>query len=586
MFLVRRNILLIILVPLIHACGLEPSFKTIQIDRSIKILDCTKSFADNYNQNATEENGTCEFTRCLDQTQDNFNASNLQEINEYINQYQLDKNNTLLNNCNGRSACIHNLSKNKDPQGTKENGTCLFNACMDENYHEYVESDFKSIDEYIIQWGETFQNQLRINSTCKNKRRFCKNPEASNFTGLNESRGDPYCIFHACTKAKFEGYKKYQEFQEFLRTHPGEIIEDNSNSRCGPRIVSKNIKELDVNKQALKTPVDVVFVIDDSSSMGDEVDRVKDGLITLAPTLKNFNSEINMEFHKISQVNNTTKVTMLSNTQTSKIQKTEYLRPKATDSLKIDGKSDLATIEKDITRSINKVMDFWGNGHERGACYVQRILDSFKTDSNKNLITILISDEDDHELGSSKNCYTHTIRDLLGHPNLNFEHFPYKDSTGKDDLINVITEGVVNLDQDKKFGFSSIHWNEQIANCPNELGSHAESYIRLVDQLKNHKKISIEGDICEKEYGPLLDKTLADTIREIIGYKYYVASLDKNPVVDKVEIITIDHKTIELTTNDYELVDDGVSLYIKIDESLSELLKNSSKIRIHVIEEI
>ncbi len=702
---------------LLTSCGLDPNFKMTRFEKPIEILGCTQSFADNYDANSTQDDGTCVFMRCLDETQDNFNNSNIDAITEYITKYNLSSDKTLISNCNGRSACIHNLSSNKDPlgtkengaclfkaclddnyheynennaidikdyltqwgenyqgnsrvestcqqkrrycknpqaanytgptesrgepycifhactkvdyeghqkylefldflkthpgeiiednsstmcgnklacihplsknndpQGTKENGSCLFKACLDENYHEYIKDDADSINQYLAVWGDNYQGNYRIESTCSQKRRYCKNADASNYTGATESRGDPYCIFYACTKSKYLGYQKYVEFQIFLQTHPGEIIEDNSDTRCGPKLVSKNIREIDINKQSLKSPVDVVFIIDDSASMEDEVSRVREGLVAIAPTLKNFNAEINIELHKISEVNKHTKTTTLSNTATSKIQRTEYLRPNYVDRFKIDETTNLNILEEKIGTGLDKIMEKFGNGQERGACYIQRILEDFKTNSSKNLISILITDEDDHEKGSSKNCYSYSDRNLLISPN-EYEHHPYTDSMGKDDLINVISEGVVQLQSDKKFGFGSIHWNSQTATCPNGQGFHAENYIRLVNQLKNHKKIAIEGDICQTDYEPVLEKTLADTIREIIGYKYLVGALNKNPVITKVELVQQNQNVIELNANDYIVLDDGVNVFIQIHESLRDLLKDAAKVRIYVTED-
>lgn len=580
-----RQLFLLISLGHLASCGLDPSFKTTRFERPVEIVGCTQNFADNFDVNATIENGACVFTRCLDSNQDNFNNSNIDEINTYINTYQLSTTAALLSNCNGRSACIHNLSKNRDPIGTKENGSCIFSACLNTNYHEYVESDAVSINEYNQIWGEEFQNIPRVESSCNLKRQYCKNAEASNYTGPTESRGDPYCVFYACTKMKYQGYQKYLDFSAFLKTHPGEIIEDNSDTRCGPKLVTKNILEIDINKQALKTPVDVVFIIDDSASMGDEVSRVREGLVAIAPTLKNFNADINIELHKISEVNLNTKVSMISNTSSSKIQRTEFLRPKAVDTIHINGNTNLDVLADTIGKGIDKIMAKFGNGQERGACYIQRILEDFKSTNSKNLITILISDEDDHEKGSSKNCYKYSDRNMLLPPPNDYEHNPFKDSTGKDDLINVITEGVVGLNNEKKFGFGSIHWNSTTATCPNGQGFHAESYIRLIEQLKNHKKIAMEGDICQKDYEPILTKTLADTIREIIGYKYLVASVDKNPIITKVELIDSAQNAIELNANDYDIINDGTNLYIQLHESLLDLLRQYSKIRTYVTED-
>jgi len=580
-----RKILLTFSVAIISSCGLNNSFKTTRFEKPIEILGCKLSFADNFDINATEENGSCIFTRCLDNTQDNFNAANINEINSYLAQYNITSTAELLSNCSGRSACIHNLSKNKDPIGTKENGSCLFRACLNNNFHEYVESDAISINEYTNIWGEEFQNINRVESTCNQRRRYCKNAEASNYTGPTESRGDSYCIFYACTKKNYQGYAKYLEFEDYLKNNFGEIIEDNSDSRCGAKLVTKEIREIDINKQALKSPVDVVFIIDDSASMGDEVTRVREGLVAIAPTLKNFNTEINVELHKISEVNKNTKVTMLSNTPTLKIQRTEFLRPKAVESFKIDASTNLDELENKIGNGLDKIMTQFGNGQERGACYIQRILQDFKITNTKNLISILISDEDDHERGSSKNCYKYSDRNLFLTPPNDYTHHPFTDSTDKDDLINVITEGVINLDKEKKFGFASIHWNENIATCQNGQGFHAESYIRLIDQLKNHKKIALEADICQKDYEPVLENTLANTIREIIGYKYLVGSINKNPEVTKVELIENNLNIIELGANDYTFANDGINLYIEINESLFDLLRNSQKIRIYVNED-
>lgn len=577
---IKKNILFLIIMMNLSSCGLDTNLKTISLEKPIEISGCTLSYADNFDSQSTQEKGNCTFTRCLDETQDNFNQKNIQDIFDYINQYKKNKDEVIISNCNGRSACIHNLSKNKDTLGTKENGSCLFEACMDENFHEYMENDAEEIQEYLDQWGENYQNSSRIKSSCSKKRNYCKNAEASNYTGLNESRGEPYCIFHACTREKYEGYKKYLEFKEYLQVNPGEIIEDNSDSRCGSKLVSKNVKEIDINKQSLKTPVDVVFIIDDSRSMDDEIARVKEGLITISPTLKNFNAEINIELHKISYVNSNTKTTTINN-----IQKTEYLRPTSVHNIKIDGNSDLSLIENSISDGIDKVMSVYGNGEERGACYIQRILDSFTKDNQKNLITVLISDEDDHEKGSSKNCYRYSNRNYLLSPPNDFEHFPYQDSNKKDDLINVITEEVVGLDKDKKYGLTSIHWNNKVSTCINNLGTHAENYVRLIQQLSTQKKIASEGDICEKNYATLLDNTLADTIREIIGYKYLISSMDKNPILHKVELISPNQNAITLDQTQYEEFIDGNNLYIRLNENLIDLLKKSTKIRIHVTED-
>lgn len=570
----------------IASCGLNPDFKTLKFEKPVDILGCKEISADNFNKNANAEDGSCVFTRCFDSTQDNFDDSDKMAIDKYISENQLKSEQVIISNCNGRSGCLHNLSKNKDATATKENGSCLFEACMDNNYHEFIESDFSLINEYITLWGESYNGNSRLESSCSTRRKYCKHPEAFNYTGPTESRGDPYCIFYACTKKKYEGEKKYLEYLEYLKNNPGEIIEDNSSTRCGAKLVKKNTKEIDVKRENIKSPVDVVFIIDDSRSMDDEATRVKEGLIDIAPTLQDFNAEIKLELHKIDNVNKNTKSTVITNTSTSKITRTEYLRPSPAYSIDIFGNTlPLPDLESQISKGIDAVMSVYGDGNERGACYIQRILESFKNSNRKNLITVLISDEDDHEKGSSKNCYIHTDKDSLQLPPLDIVHTSYKDSTGKDDLINVITEGVIQLSAEKIFALTSIHWNKNVSKCTNNQGFHAENYIRLVNQLKNNKKISMEGDICEKDYATLLNTTLAETIRTIIGFKYIVSTLDKNPVVEKIEIITTQGDIILLNPSDYSLEDDGINLYVKINESFSDILKNASKIRIIVTED-
>ena len=167
-----------------------------------------------------------------------------------------------------------------------------------------------------------------------------------------------------------------------------------------------------------------------------------------------------------------------------------------------------------------------------------------------------------------------------------WNHFPFQDKSGKDDLVNIITEGVIDLDADKKFGFISIHWNKNTSVCTTNLGSHAETYIRQIEQLNQNGKKALEGDICHNSYDDLLNETLTDTIREIMGYRYQVAELIKNPVIKKIEIVQANGSLYEVTQSEYAEFRDAQFLYVDFQQSLAPILKNAKKIRLTIVEDL
>lgn len=537
---------------------------------------CTHLLADNRDLAATKENGTCKFSRCFDSTQDNFNDSDRAKILEYAKSQNLAPDSIIASICNGRSGCTHTMAKNKDPIATKENGTCQFEVCIDENFEEYLEFDAQVAKNYLQKFPSG-----SIKSTCSKKKIYCENPEATNFT-QGSTKGDQYCIFKACTQYRFEGFKKYISYLEYLKSHKGEIIEDNSSNSCGMKLIDEFTRETDIKKDNVKTPVRVSFLIDDSGSMGDEVDRVRDALINLSELFITFNTNLILELHQLDDVNKYTKIEKITNNLGQKIERTTYLKPTPVKELKITGQTNLNNLKKDISEAVDTIMAITGSGNEMGLCYLERVIRDFRLqDQENNLITVLITDEDDNYRGSSKNCNVFSDN-LVG----SWTHTQFTDSNGKDDLVNVISEEVASFNTVKSYSHVNIHWNKFTSTCNSLESYHAENYLKLIDKLLAQNRRAMAGDICSKDYDTLLQTTLGDTVLELIGFKYRVASVSKNPKILKVSIVKANGDEIVITPDRYIESSTGDDYFIEFQIDLKEILKSAKKLRVIIEEQI
>lgn len=577
-------ILALYVIMQLTACGLNSTFKISPVTPvNIDVKGCMMTAADNYKKNATKADNSCVFSRCWDASQDNFNEQDRLSIESYAKKFKLNIKNIINNTCNGRSGCTHALSSNKDLLATKENGSCLFNACLDENYQEYMKYDAQQIEDYISDWGETFNGKNRVTNSCNLIKQYCEHKEAINYTGVGNTLGEEKCTFVACSKINYLGYQKYLQYQEYLKTHKGSIIEDNSDAVCGPKIIDQITREIDIKNERKKVPVRISFIIDDSGSMEDEADKVNQALQDLTPPLISYGADLTLELNQLDDVNkNVVKSHPPGLPQTDHF---DYLKPIPVKQIKINNSSNADNIRKDINGAMDQILQRVGSSQEQGLCFIQRLMEDYKNSADKNLITVLVTDEDDNFLGSSKNCYAYSEVNNLVPPSVGTIHIPYQDQQGKDDLVNVITENALSLPSDKTFSLISIHWDKDKSVCTSYGASHAANYIRLVNQLKAGGKRAMTGDVCAEDYYKLLDTTLADTILDIIGYRYQVAKISKKPVIKSVSLIQANGNVSPIAASSYKSVVEGEDLYIEFSTSLKEALKNSKKIQV-IVEEV
>ncbi len=132
------------------------------------IPGCTNAKASNFNSSANKENGTCNFKGCLNESSSSYSS----ELNNSINEYKASlvlKNITYTGFIDSNFGCKFNgckqsLATNFNPLATDENGSCLWQGCIDPSYIEYSENLKNAYNAYKILYPSS-----SLVNTCSSK---------------------------------------------------------------------------------------------------------------------------------------------------------------------------------------------------------------------------------------------------------------------------------------------------------------------------------------------------------------------------------------------------------------------------------
>ncbi|MDH4467266.1 MAG: hypothetical protein QE271_04340 [Bacteriovoracaceae bacterium] len=486
------------------------------------------------------------------------------------------------------TGCMQVKASNFLSTAKNENGSCQFKACLDDHFEEYTDSLTILINQYNSLYGPSYQGSNRVESTCKNLKKYCQNIDAKNYTGATNQKGEEYCYFAGCDQPKYAGYQKYLEYIEYLKTHKGEITIDNSDPVCGKKLYDEFKKEFDVTKQNQSAPVSVAVVLDDSGSMLGEIDMTKEGLKDLVPTLKDYQANLDLKFYKLSQLHANQKQTFTRMVGQDPEYLVEYFRPNPVDTVKLNPGMNIAEIQKKIDVAINKVSINYQYSKEQGLCYAKRLLNDFATAQNKDNheIMLLLTDEDDNFKGTTEECYQ-SAKKLETSDGYVFNYTLFKDSFGGKNLIQALMDDVNKLPAlQKQYGFIGIIYNENNSLCDPGQNTHGKSYLQYHQSLLANGTSSFIGDICSYDYRQLLEDSLAKMLLEVVGFKYKISSLSKHPKLLEVKLELNNGVLETVDAADYDLTDDGIDLSLIFHISMKQRLQAAKKVIVLVQEDL
>jgi hypothetical protein len=572
---------------LLTSCGVGTYYKKLKpkieaVDPNVK-LGCLEISAANYDATAEEDAGSCSFRYCSDPSFQNYSKEQHEIVVNYAAKFKLDIKTITQNTCTGKLGCMEDVATNFNSTAELENESCLFNLCRNPNYLDYNAIVIQKADAYVAKYGEDINGSPRITEQCLHPLQFCDHKEATNYSPRKSPQSQEWCEFKACDKVKYTGYAKYLEYLEYLKIHRGKIITDNSDVSCGPKIISEFDLELDIKKGLDDTPVRISMIMDNSTSMADEIDKVKASLKALAPHFVNLELNLDLEFYKISEVNLTkTRTEIASPNPKIKNFLLEYQRPTPYAMIPIRENGTPAKLIEDIEKAID-AFDFDPKlANEQGMCYLTRLIKDFKNKPNDKLVNVLITDEDDAYKGKSTNCPETTLEQVFTYAPTTYTHTYFKDSLGKDTLNSVMLEkfNAMTTFQRDSFAFVGLFYDVKNTSCKPGQNTHAETYLAHIDSLQAAKLKAAKGDLCATNYNDLLQRTLFESLLEVIGFKYQYADYLPAPELLEVQFIDATGHATSIPNSDYELVVEAGKSYVRFGFEMKDLLKQNSKIKL------
>ncbi|MDA8934460.1 DUF1566 domain-containing protein [Flavobacteriales bacterium] len=181
------------------------------------VMGCMDSIAENYNIEANEEDGSCEYILgCMDNDADNFNQEATQEDNSCIYYGCIDSlanNYDLIANQDDGSCiyfgCIDESADNFDANANTDSGECIDLGCIDESAHNY-DAEANTNDGSCIFIGCTNQIAENYNSQANQDDGSCIILGCTNFTAENyftqANQEAESCIILGCTFDIFPNY--------------------------------------------------------------------------------------------------------------------------------------------------------------------------------------------------------------------------------------------------------------------------------------------------------------------------------------------------------------------------------------------
>ncbi|MCB9092462.1 MAG: hypothetical protein H6621_02275 [Halobacteriovoraceae bacterium] len=180
------------------------------------VIGCTNSLATNYKSHLKKENGSCVFEGCFDENYVEYEKSKYQKVNDYLEKLKkmnipfkgrVVKNKTCHNSVIG---CTHSLAKNYKAQYTKENGSCNFEGCFDDNYYEYDKSAHDQVNDYLQYLKKhniTFSGNIKKDYLCQKTVVGCTHPLAKNYNS-QFTKENGTCVFEGCYDDNFVEFDK------------------------------------------------------------------------------------------------------------------------------------------------------------------------------------------------------------------------------------------------------------------------------------------------------------------------------------------------------------------------------------------
>ncbi len=476
--------------------------------------------------------------------------------------------------CQGQKiyGCAFTGADNYNSQVNIENGSCTFSYCTDKRYTEFNQAKINAAKPYLDKHGSSLSNgSSRITNTCATAKVYCLHPEAREFTSANIDTDDylrEFCTFSACTKSNFQGYSKYLEFNEYLKTHSGTILTDNSSASCLREIVttSKKVDPKYTESKFEKAYID--FIIDDSFSMDDEIEQVKNALKEVTNLLIDTRKDLVLNFYKMSDMNRETQnikdyysvKSIRGNFTTYDV---NFLNPYA--AVDITSSSDIAQVKTRIEQILRdtKTAAVYG---EQGMCLTLRHMNNLiklRRSKKEQSIVVLLTDEDDNYKDDSKNCR----EEIMFWSGSQFAQESgdkfFEDNQGNQvqiqsflDLIN----GAPSPDQFKAaYGWLGFIFDETNNNCQDLTGheSHGETYLEFARRLENEGIPSAIADICDESYAKVIEDKIINGFLEEVGYEYYLIDRVPDFKLLEVKVQLPNNSVVVVPSSEYVVVSRG-----------------------------
>ncbi|MCB9091243.1 MAG: hypothetical protein H6621_10615 [Halobacteriovoraceae bacterium] len=479
--------------------------------------------------------------------------------------------------------CLHQYAENLEIKSNLEDGSCIFNHCLTEGYAEFDEKISLSITDYLERFGENFKDKPRVNPlACVTPLYYCEHPDALNYVpGPYPPKGylSELCEFIACDDQNFEGYQKYLEILEFLKTHKGNIAIDNSTKYCGDQLVFKVTKQVPVDvKNADYTQARLSFILDDSASMDDEIDDIKTALVNLAPTFISLGADIDLNFYRMSEVD--TLVKKIDPQNNPRLYR--YTLPKPIGEVKVNKNSQVNQVSKELKKILNDFEIVDGFANEEGLCLTMRHLNDIISDGfapKTRYVSIVLTDEDEHYKNNTNNCPQSFEADS---PNgFMTKITPYQDKNGVRKFTSAFTDMVMGLtpEQLAAYGWLGLFYDEQSSKCLYG-ESHGATYLQFADTLKTYNVPYAVGDICSKDYTKMIYDKLIKGFLDTVNLKYFFFKYYKAPEVNAVYLVDFNGNKTLVDKNDYTIVQDGEEYSILFEMIYKDTVRTFKEIEV------
>jgi sulfur carrier protein ThiS len=233
-------------------------------------LGCTFEGFDNYDNNdpATAENGSCKLDFCGKENTENFNSEKAELVKTYeayLKQMGIEQIPGQIRsdiNCGEALGCNYPGFPNSK-SNVKENGSCNVIGCAQEGYENYDEGFLENYEKYLrllMNSGLTHTGDYKADQC--GKKLGCTYSSANNYDEANElDTQGYYCQFSFCSgSGEAEDVQAEADYIKYKSDHPD-----------APDYIDTCIpQQTDSFTQGYGGKADILFVVDNSGSMGDD----------------------------------------------------------------------------------------------------------------------------------------------------------------------------------------------------------------------------------------------------------------------------------------------------------------------------